>query len=48
MSIGQQSLPELRLAVRVDVSVARHAGQLHRLVEGVFLRCLGLPRFAHC
>lgn len=38
MSVRQQSLPELRLAVGVRVRAAHPAGQLHRLVEGVVLR----------
>lgn len=38
VSIGQQSLPELRLTVTVEAAAARNSGQLHRLVEGVLLR----------
>ena len=38
VSVGQQSLSELRLTVRVGAPVARQAGQLHRLVEGLLLR----------
>lgn len=38
VSVRQQSLPELRLAVGVRVQAAHPAGQLHRLVEGVVLR----------
>lgn len=40
VSIGQQSLPELklRLTVTVEAASARNSGQLHWLVEGVLLR----------
>lgn len=38
VSIGQQSLPELRLTVTVEAAAAHNSGQLHWLVEGVLLR----------
>lgn len=38
MSVGQKSLSELGLTVTVGAAAACHAGQLHRLVEGVLLR----------
>lgn len=37
MSVGQQSLPELRLTVTVEAA-RHHPGQFHRLVERVLLR----------
>ena len=45
VSVGQQSLPELRLTVTVEVA-RRHPRQFHRLVERVLLRWRGC-RSAH-
>lgn len=37
VSVGQQSLPELRLTVTVQAAAAGDSGQLDGLVEGVVL-----------